>query len=553
MFPYLIAGAIGFAVAKIFEDDKTPKYADGGEARPFTDDGNKLVVFNQYRNYTPYKIAVDDINNAEYITLWKTDTDTGKDKKIGYLRLYENSDGFLSVSESSIEDRGSKGLGLGLEMYKTALKYSSDKVKGIVSYLPNRTNKKQIPKIYKKLNSVKDGDYEYILKERTPNIRFDDGGSVLLAPNGKPSNLTPEQYKLVRTPAFKQWFGDWENDPANASKVVDSNGEPLVVYHGTNEEFNVFKMADKFREDWKVRDYGAYFTNSKKTAEFYSLDFEKKKKDYLLFEQKLERLEREDNWQEWKKTYNEQKEKFGLFDLINQFESIKIYECFLSVKNPLIIDGDGENWFKVLKGVVDKALNLNNNGIIVKDIIEQGNDVQTTFIAFQPNQIKLADGTNTTFDGNNPDIRFDKGGEVNSDDIVSFEVLYHGTSKSRYEQIKSNGFDLNKQGEKSGFGSYNGVSLTSNYEIAQEHSEWASDTFEEEGDILIINSLSLRILKGNKFSLINNDFTKAYMLYKKGLIDGVELCDFETGDGCEEYEVFIFNVDKLNQLISNKR
>ena len=32
----------------------------------------------------------------------------------------------------------------------------------------------------------------------------------LLAPNGKPSNLTPEQYKLVRTPAFKAWFGDWE-------------------------------------------------------------------------------------------------------------------------------------------------------------------------------------------------------------------------------------------------------------------------------------------------------------------------------------------------------
>jgi hypothetical protein len=35
--------------------------------------------------------------------------------------------------------------------------------------------------------------------------------SNLLAPNGKPSNLTPEQYKLVRTPEFKAWFGDWEN------------------------------------------------------------------------------------------------------------------------------------------------------------------------------------------------------------------------------------------------------------------------------------------------------------------------------------------------------
>mgnify|MGYP007090477080 CR=1 FL=1 len=32
------------------------------------------------------------------------------------------------------------------------------------------------------------------------NIRFAKGG--LLAPNGKHSNLTAEQYKLVRTPSF---------------------------------------------------------------------------------------------------------------------------------------------------------------------------------------------------------------------------------------------------------------------------------------------------------------------------------------------------------------
>jgi hypothetical protein len=62
-----------------------------------------------------------------------------------------------------------------------------------------------------------------------------------LAPNGKPSNLTPEQYRLVRTPAFKKWFGDWINSPETSSKVFDENSEPLVVYHGSNDiitEFN---------------------------------------------------------------------------------------------------------------------------------------------------------------------------------------------------------------------------------------------------------------------------------------------------------------------------
>jgi hypothetical protein len=65
--------------------------------------------------------------------------------------------------------------------------------------------------------------------------------NMLLAPNGKPSNLTSEQYNLVRTPAFKEWFGDWINDPANASKVVDENGEPLVVWRGESKDFNVFE------------------------------------------------------------------------------------------------------------------------------------------------------------------------------------------------------------------------------------------------------------------------------------------------------------------------
>ena len=64
------------------------------------------------------------------------------------------------------------------------------------------------------------------------------------APNGEPTNLTEDQWVAVRTPAFKAWFGDWENDPKNASKVVDENGEPLVVYHATREVFDTFKPSE---------------------------------------------------------------------------------------------------------------------------------------------------------------------------------------------------------------------------------------------------------------------------------------------------------------------
>ena len=49
------------------------------------------------------------------------------------------------------------------------------------------------------------------------------------APNGKDSLLSLNLCTTVRTKAFKAWFGDWENDPANASKVVDENGANVLV------------------------------------------------------------------------------------------------------------------------------------------------------------------------------------------------------------------------------------------------------------------------------------------------------------------------------------
>lgn len=84
----------------------------------------------------------------------------------------------------------------------------------------------------------------------------------LLAPNGNVSNLTEKQYAQVRTKAFKDWFGDWENDSENASKVVDENGEPLVVYHGSkNTNFNTFDYSYL-----RKTDNGFFFTSDKEYA-----------------------------------------------------------------------------------------------------------------------------------------------------------------------------------------------------------------------------------------------------------------------------------------------
>lgn len=80
--------------------------------------------------------------------------------------------------------------------------------------------------------------YSYQVHTQREAVRQQYEGTKewMKAPNGEPTNLTEEQWLDVRTPNFKAWFGDWENNPENASKVVDENGEPLVVYHGRNSK-----------------------------------------------------------------------------------------------------------------------------------------------------------------------------------------------------------------------------------------------------------------------------------------------------------------------------
>lgn len=52
----------------------------------------------------------------------------------------------------------------------------------------------------------------------------------------------------VDSPAFKTWFGD--------SKVVDAAGQPLVVYHGTRQNFDAFDT----KRDKASNKMGAYFS-----------------------------------------------------------------------------------------------------------------------------------------------------------------------------------------------------------------------------------------------------------------------------------------------------
>ena len=239
-----------------------------------------------------------------------------------------------------------------------------------------------------------------------------------LAPNGKHSNLTHEQWHLVRTPEFKNWFGDWENDQKNASKVVDENGEPLVVYHGTKyiQEFYDFDL-DAI-EDEKVKAF--FFSRGYEHAKRYTWNRGSVKAFFLkaikLFDPKsLSTSESKKIRSILNESVVEDFIEYNYLDGLEEWKSK--YDSNMSDEDLLfyILTQTDSSWQVVELEVVQDYLKSNDyDGFITYEQVTNQSTPNINYAVFEPNQIKLADGTNTTFDGNNLDIRFEEGGYVNS-------------------------------------------------------------------------------------------------------------------------------------------
>lgn len=100
--------------------------------------------------------------------------------------------------------------------------------------------------------------------------------------------------KELTSPRFKAFFGDWESDPAHASKVVhpitgipaetkagnlehkvDDEGDPIIVFHGTPYgEFEKFKAEMQANADSLYFGPGFYFTEEESVARVYSMGAE---------------------------------------------------------------------------------------------------------------------------------------------------------------------------------------------------------------------------------------------------------------------------------------
>lgn len=144
--------------------------------------------------------------------------------------------------------------------------------------------------------------------------------------------------------------------------------------------------------------------------------------------------------------------------------------------------------------------------------------------------------------------------ESNNIDLVKFNTLYHGTTLSKANEIVKFGFDIKKSGEKTNSASHSeGISFTYLKSEAKDHARWASEKFKDSPAIISVSSKNLKILSGTAFNSLAKTtkgcIDKSYQLFKNGIIDAVSFCDQESGDGCEEMEVLVFSLDKLDPTL----
>ena len=241
------------------------------------------------------------------------------------------------------------------------------------------------------ITEISDNASNYSNEMQTIKEQAIANGTFMKAPNGNPTNLTERQWLQVRTKEFKNWFGDWENDPDNASKVVDENGEPLVVYHGnrTDNKITAFDLSKKGTEHRERAISGFWFTTDKNIAkDIYAIIPESKGRG-------IEHL------------------KYG-----------EIIPVFLNIKNPVITEQQGikvsdtpYGKFTIAKerlnNFIDRSKNLetkDTDGYILTmvDSDDRTDDYvskQTQLVVFNPNQIKSATENIGTFSTTNNDIR----------------------------------------------------------------------------------------------------------------------------------------------------
>lgn len=210
-----------------------------------------------------------DMNSDMVYVVDQVNTDGSFDEHkvmIGFSSLEDARSAYLSNYEDGWQGLGNI-TGVALDGFKKWIDSSTRKTKPFSEYRSVDFIEEERPD-----SGIRFRETRIIPEEENIIKKAKSDGSYMKAPNGNPTNLNEKQWVQVRTKAFKEWFGDWENNPEDASKVIDENGEPRVVYHGTYADFNAFDEShlgdvtdlNATNEDWaKTSHIGFWFNDNK--------------------------------------------------------------------------------------------------------------------------------------------------------------------------------------------------------------------------------------------------------------------------------------------------
>ena len=232
----------------------------------------------------------------------------------------------------------------------TSIYEKKNAVTGLLTNAIEKSNNGETTLFY--VDKVKAAALYQVARVPMPKMPDTDNGFVASIRDAG-STVKPKLNNVTQSQQFKRWFGDWQNHPENASKVVNEDGTPKVVYHGTNAEFNTFQQEN-----------GAYFFSE-------SRDYAESMAD-----------ERRGN---------------------------RIIEAYLKMKNPYTVKLPPEQFTDNIAEApfIRYAKEHGHDGVIFEyDGSKEDLAYDKFYVVFDSTQIKSATDNIGTFDKTNPDIRY---------------------------------------------------------------------------------------------------------------------------------------------------
>lgn len=307
------------------------------------------------------RLSGDDLLNA-YDTIEEIRNVGGKVDENGYAYVYHNTskDNAENIRKTGVMSAKEDGI------------FVSTKPDGQSAGYGNETVSLKIPVEKLVLDDMFDDELHFRIPLKNKNDTLNVSNYLI-----DKSNTDNVQ---IKSDNFKNWFGDWENNPSKASKVVNEDGTPKAVYHGTTSNFTTFD-TQRFNTRENSGDYvgeGFFFTDKESTAKKYGSSI---MPVYLNLRNPLI-INTENDGKKFRSTFLNmyQKGNKKLRDLI----------------------GGDYDYFSIMK---------ENPSAIRQELQRRGYDglidnLYGQYAVFNSEQIKSATDNIGTFDKNNADIRY---------------------------------------------------------------------------------------------------------------------------------------------------